>query len=41
MSTGQWDTLLRAAYDQGWVLLELDDDERPVAAYQRPDPGSN
>jgi hypothetical protein len=41
MSTGQWDGLLRAAYDAGWVLLELDEDETPVAAYLRPEPESN
>jgi len=35
MSLGQWDTILAVAYDQGCVLLELDDGERPVAAYQR------
>ncbi len=35
MNTGQWDTLLSTAYEQGWILLELDDDERPVRAYQR------
>jgi hypothetical protein len=32
---GQWDAMLSAAYDAGWVLLELDADEQPVAAYQR------
>jgi hypothetical protein len=35
MAVGQWDALLSAAYDNGWVLLELDDDEVPVRAYQR------
>jgi hypothetical protein len=35
MSTGQWDAVLQASYDAGFVLLELDEDERPVAAYQR------
>jgi hypothetical protein len=35
MSTGQWDTLLAVAYEQGWILLELDDDERPIRAYQK------
>lgn len=35
MSVGQWDALLAAAYDQGYVLLELDDDEQPIAAYRR------
>jgi hypothetical protein len=36
MSAEQWDGLLRAAYDAGWVLLELDGDERPLRAYRRP-----
>ena len=35
MSSGQWDALLAAAYEQGWILLELDDDERPVRAYRK------
>lgn len=35
MSTGQWDALLANAYEAGFILLELDDDERPVAAYQK------
>jgi hypothetical protein len=41
MSVGQWDTWLQVAYDQGFVLLELDDDEQPVAAYQRQAPEAN
>jgi hypothetical protein len=41
MSPGQWDSLLAAAYSVGWVLLELDDGERPVAAYRRPHPEWN
>lgn len=35
MGIGQWDTLLSEAYKQGWVLLELDAEERPVRAYQK------
>jgi hypothetical protein len=35
MSVGQWDMLLKAAYDMGHTLLELDADEQPVAAYRR------
>ena len=35
MSQNQWDSLLAAAYERGATLLELDDDERPVAAYKR------
>lgn len=38
MSPGQWDVMLAAAYDQGCILLEVDDDEIPVAAYQKEDP---
>jgi hypothetical protein len=36
MSPGQWDTALAATYDQGWILLEVDDQERVVKAYCRP-----
>ena len=35
MSIGQWDALLQTSYDGGFLLLELDDRERPVAAYQK------
>jgi hypothetical protein len=35
MSPGQWDALLEAAYDQGHVLLELDNNEMPLRAYQK------
>jgi len=35
MSDGQWNPLLSAAYEQGWILLELDEDEKPVRAYQK------
>jgi hypothetical protein len=35
MSEGQWDTLLQAAYDLGFVLLELDDEERLLRAYRK------
>jgi hypothetical protein len=35
LSRGQWDTFLGVAYEQGAVLLELDEHERPVAAYRR------
>jgi hypothetical protein len=41
MSVGQWDMLLAVAYDLGFVLLELDGDERPVRAYRRPGPTEN
>lgn len=35
MSEGQWDGLLSAAYEQGWILLELDEREKPVRAYKK------
>ena len=35
MSPGQWDGLLSAAYERGWVLIEIDEHEQPVRAYQR------
>lgn len=35
MRKRQWDALLRAAYDAGAVLLEVDAMERPVRAYQK------
>jgi hypothetical protein len=34
MSLGQWDALLAEAYRRGHTLLELDADEKPVAAYR-------
>lgn len=34
MSVGQWDALLAEAYRVGYVLLELDDEERPIVAYK-------
>jgi hypothetical protein len=37
MSIGQWDPLHAAFYENGAILLELDDDERPVAAYRKRD----
>jgi len=35
MSVGQWDAMLSAAYADGWILLELDEQEKPVRAYRR------
>jgi hypothetical protein len=35
MSEGQWDPLLASAYEAGWILLELDDDERPARAFRK------
>ena len=32
MAEGQWDAMLAAGYQAGVVLLELDDNERPVRA---------
>lgn len=36
MGTDQWDTTLSAAYDAGWILVEIEH-ERPVRAYRRRD----
>jgi hypothetical protein len=42
VSEGQaWDTLLQAAYDMDFVILELDEDERPVRAYWRGEGGGS
>lgn len=35
MNIGQWDSTLQDAYDEGWVVLELDDYERPVRAFRK------
>ena len=35
MSTGQWDNLLQISYDHGWILLEVNENEIPVAAYRK------
>jgi hypothetical protein len=35
MSRGQWDSLLAAAYEAGWTLLELDEHEKPVRAFRK------
>ncbi len=37
MAQDQWDAALANAYRAGWVLLEVDADERPVAAYRKSD----
>lgn len=36
VSRGQWDSLIAAAYERGWVLLELDENEQLKRAYQKP-----
>lgn len=36
LSPRQWDGLLQAAYDAGYVLIEVDEEERPVRAYRTP-----
>jgi hypothetical protein len=41
MSVGQWDAALAAAYAIGCVLLELDHQERPLAAYYHGGPERN
>ncbi len=35
MGEGQWDAMLSAAYAAGFILLELDGEERPVRAYRK------
>ena len=35
MSRGQWDKLLEVAYNDGRILLELDENEIPIKAYRR------
>ncbi len=35
MGEGQWDATLSAAYEQGWILLEVDEREQPVRAYRK------
>ena len=32
---GQWDILLDDGYKQGATILELDDNENPIAAYKK------
>ena len=39
MSVGQWDGILAGMYEAGALLLELDAQERPVAAYQKDQKG--
>lgn len=35
MSPGQWDSLLNGFYDAGGILLEVDEEEKPLRAFQR------
>ena len=35
MSIGQLDNFLRVSYEMGAVLLELDDEERPITAFRQ------
>ena len=38
-SPGQWDTLLNAAYESGWMLLEIEEvngEEKAVRAWKKP-----
>lgn len=35
MGIGQWDALLARAYDDGWTLIELDENEVPIRAYRK------
>lgn len=36
MSIGQWDNLLAAAYDNGFTLIEVDENELFVQCYKKP-----
>ena len=35
MREGEWNCLLRIAYDHGCILIELDDNELPVRAFRK------
>jgi hypothetical protein len=35
MNADQWGELLQGAYDAGWTLLVLDDQERPLRAFRK------
>jgi len=37
MGKNQWDVMLDEAYKMGCTLIELDDDENFIAAYQKPE----
>jgi hypothetical protein len=41
LGVGDWSPLLAAGYDEGAILVEFNDDNEPVAAYQRPDVQAN
>jgi hypothetical protein len=32
---GEWDWVRQSFYDQGLIIVELDEDETPVKAYQK------
>lgn len=33
IDVGAWSEMLAACYDNGWILVEMDEDERPVRAF--------
>lgn len=35
MAPEQWDTLLLEAYENGWTILEVDTDEKPIRAFRK------
>jgi len=35
MGQGQWDDLLQICYDDGWLLIELDENDNLVGVYQK------
>jgi len=36
MGPGEWEEELQVAYDAGHTLIEFDESEQPVRAYQKP-----
>ena len=37
---GQWDATLKAAYETGWTLIEIEG-EKAVRAFRKPNPTTN
>lgn len=34
INEGAWDALIKAGYESGFTLIEMDEDERPVRAFR-------
>ncbi len=32
---GQWDEIIAEAYNKGWHVIEMDENDKPVRAYQK------